>query len=281
VTVATRGTRSPKSAGTVVITGASAGIGAEAAARLAEAGWRVAVVGRNQERTDAVAAAVGGTPFYADYDRLDDVRDLASALLKKYARIDVLLNNAGGLVSPRRLSDDGHERTLQHNHLAPFLLTGLLRARLEKNGGRVVSTSSIMNLIGDVRVDDLEWEHRPWLGGWKAYGTAKLETVLFMRELARRSTLEAYSVHPGYVATGFGTDSPLIRLSTLVKSGGFGIPVAEGALPLIRLVSDPAVAAENGSYFDRLHANGRVAKGGTDDALAADLWDRTAEIVGL
>ena len=266
---------------TVVITGASAGIGAEAAARLAESGWRVAVVGRNQERTDAVAAAVGGTPFYADYDRLDDVRTLAAALLKKYARIDVLLNNAGGLVSPRRLSEDGHERTFQHNHLAPFLLTGLLRARLEKYNGRVVSTSSVMNLIGDVRVDDLEWKSRPWFGGWKAYGTAKLETVLFMRELAKRSTLEAYSVHPGYVATGFGTDSPLIRLSTVVKAGGFGIPVAEGALPLIRLVSDPAVAAENGSYFDRLVANGRTASGGKDDALAAALWDRTAQIVGL
>lgn len=266
---------------TVVITGASAGIGAEAAARLAESGWRVAVVGRNQERTDAVAAAVGGTPFYADYDRLDDVRALAAALLKKYARIDVLLNNAGGLVSPRRLSEDGHERTFQHNHLAPFLLTGLLRARLEKYNGRVVSTSSIMNLIGQVWVDDLEWEHRRWFGGWKAYGTAKLETVLFMRELARRSTLEAYSVHPGYVATGFGTDSPLIRLSAVMKSGGFGIPVAEGALPLVRLVSDPSVPAANGSYFDRLHANGRVAKQGTDDSLAADLWDRTAKIVGL
>ena len=266
---------------TVVITGASAGIGAEAAARLAESGWRVAVVGRNQERTDAVAAAVGGTPFYADYDRLDDVRALAAALLKKYARIDVLLNNAGGLVSPRRLSEDGHERTFQHNHLAPFLLTGLLRARLEKNNGRVVSTSSLMNLIGDVRIDDLEWKNRPWFGGWKAYGTAKLETVLFMRELAKRSTLEAYSVHPGYVATGFGTDSPLIRLSALMKSGGFGIPVAEGALPLIRLVSDPAVAAENGAYFDRLVANGRTASGAKNDSLAAELWDRTAEIVGL
>ena len=274
-------TVSAKGAKTVVITGASAGIGAEAAARLAESGWKVAVVGRNQERTDAVAAAVGGTPFYADYDRLDDVRSLAAALLKKYQRIDVLLNNAGGLVSPRRLSEDGHERTFQHNHLAPFLLTGLLRARLEKNGGRVVSTSSVMNLVGDVRIDDLEWANRPWFGGWRAYGTAKLETVLFMRELAKRSTLEAYSVHPGYVATGFGTDSPLIRLSALVKSGGFGIPVAEGALPLIRLVSDPAIAAENGSYFDRLHANGRTASGGKDDALAAALWERTAELVGL
>lgn len=266
---------------TAVITGASAGIGAETAARLHDLGWKLAIVGRNKERTDAVAASVGGTAFYADYDSLADVRSLAAALLAKYPRIDVLLNNAGGLTSPRGLTVDGHERTFQRNHLAPFLLTGLLRARLEKHGGRVVSTSSIMNRIGEVRLDDLQWEHRPWLGGWKAYGTAKLETVLFARELARRSSLESYSVHPGYVATGFGTDSRLIRISTVLKSGGFGIPVAEGALPLIRLASDPSVQAENGSYFDRLHANGPTARQGDDLGLAAALWDRSAELVGL
>ena len=266
---------------TAVITGASAGIGAETAARLHDLGWRLAIVGRNRERTDAVAAAVSGTAFYADFDSLADVRGLAAALLAKYPRIDVLLNNAGGLTSPRGLTVDGHERTFQRNHLAPFLLTALLRARLEKNGGRVVSTSSVMNRIGEVRLDDLEWERRAWLGGWKAYGTAKLETVLFMRELARRSTLEAYSVHPGYVATGFGTDSRLIRISTVLKQGGFGIPVSEGALPLIRLATDPAVAAENGSYFDQLTPNGATAKQGSDLGLAAALWDRSAELVGL
>ena len=266
---------------TAVITGASAGIGAETAARLHDVGYRLAIVGRNRERTDAVAAAVGGTAFYADYDRLDDVRALSAALLAKYQRIDVLLNNAGGLTSPRGLTVDGHERTFQRNHLAPFLLTGLLRKRLEKNNGRVVSTSSIMNRIGDVRLDDLEWERRPWFGGWKAYGTTKLETVLFMRELARRSTLEAYSVHPGYVATGFGTDSRLIRISAVLKQGGFGIPVAEGALPLIRLATDPVVAAGNGAYFDRLVPNGPTARQAGDMGLASALWDRTAELVGL
>ena len=116
---------------TIVITGASSGLGAIAARELAIEGWDVAVVGRNPERTNAVAAAVGGTPFLADYDRLDDVRALAGALLAKYRNIDVLANNAGGLVGKRGTSADGHERTFQHNHLAPFLLTGLLMERLE------------------------------------------------------------------------------------------------------------------------------------------------------
>ncbi len=265
---------------TVVITGGSSGIGAEAAARLSENGWDVAVVGRNRERTDAVAASVHGTPFYADYDRLDDVRSLASALLAKYPTIDVLLNNAGGLVSPRGLSADGHEKTFQHNHLAPFLLTSLLRERLEASNGRVVSTSSVAHLAGHLRLDDLDWSKRPWFGGWRAYGTSKLATVLFIRELVKRSSLEAYSVHPGYVATQFGTDSALIRLSTRMRSGGFGISVAEGAMPLIRLATDQQVPGENGGYFDRLSVDGRVARQCRDDGLAAALWEKTAELVG-
>ena len=265
---------------TIVITGASSGIGAIAARRLAEQGHTIAVVGRNPERTNAVAAEIGGTAFLADYDSLDDVRALAAALLKKYRTIDVLLNNAGGLVSPRGLTRDGNEKTLQYNHLAPFLLTSLLTARLEASGGRVVSTASVMNRIGDVRLDDLQWQKRAWLGGWKAYGTSKLETIMFVRELARRTSLEAYSVHPGYVATQFGTDSRLIRLSAMMRSGGFGIPAEEGALPLIRLATDTDVPGENGGYFDRLHPNGATPKQADDEALAAQLWEKTAELVG-
>jgi NAD(P)-dependent dehydrogenase (short-subunit alcohol dehydrogenase family) len=264
-----------------VVTGASSGIGAITARRLGELGWKVAVVGRNPERTAAVAASTGGRAFVCNYDRLDDVRELASGLLKAYPTIDVLLNNAGGLVSPRALSADGFEKTFQHNHLAPFLLTNLLRERLEASSGRVVSTASVGNRIGSVRLDDLQWQRRPWLGGWQAYGTSKLETILFIRELVRRSTLEAYSVHPGYVSTQFGTDSRLVRIGDRMRSGGFGIPAEEGALPLIRLATDDHVPGENGGYFDRLRPNGRTARQSNDGALAAALWERSVELVGL
>jgi NAD(P)-dependent dehydrogenase (short-subunit alcohol dehydrogenase family) len=266
---------------TVILTGASSGIGAIAAARIAQQGWQVAVVGRNPERTKAVAQRIGGTAFLADYDRLDDVRALADRLLDAYPVIDVLANNAGGLIGERGLTADGNERTLQHNHLAPFLLTNLLRQRLEASSGRVVSTSSIMNLVGKVRLDDLQWEKRRWSGGWRAYGTSKLETVLFMRELARRSSLEAFSFHPGYVNTGFGGDSALMGISQKLRPGGFGIPAEQGAVPLIRLVTENHVDAPNGSHFDQLKANGRTASQGKDDTLAAALWKRSAELVGL
>ena len=208
---------------TIVITGASSGLGAKAAERLAGEGWHVAVVGRNPERTEKVAASVGGTPFVADFDRLDDVRALAAALLERFPRIDVLANNAGGLVSERGLSADGHERTLQHNHLAPFLLTNLLLPRLVDSDARVISTASLANLAGRVRMDDLEWARRRWLGGWPAYGTSKLATILFIRELARRTPLTAYSFHPGYVSTRFGADDALLKLSQLVDGARYAV----------------------------------------------------------
>jgi NAD(P)-dependent dehydrogenase (short-subunit alcohol dehydrogenase family) len=266
---------------TIVITGASAGIGAQAARRLAALGWEVAVVGRNPVRTAEVAASVGGRAFTADYDRLDDVRALADALLEHYPRIDVLANNAGGLVSTRGRTADGHERTIQHNHLAPFLLTNLLLERLVQSSARVVSTSSLMNLVGRVRLDDMEWERRPWLGGWRAYGTSKLATILFTRELARRTGLDAYSFHPGYVSTGFGADDRLMRISQAIRPGGFGIPVEQGAEPLVLLSTGEAAPAPSGAYYDQLKPNGAVRAQANDADLAAGLWIKSALMVGI
>jgi NAD(P)-dependent dehydrogenase (short-subunit alcohol dehydrogenase family) len=266
---------------TIVITGASSGLGAKAAKRLAGEGWHVAVVGRNPERTADVAATVGGTPFVADFDRLSDVRSLAAGLLDRFPRIDGLANNAGGLVSKRGRSEDGHERTFQHNHLAPFLLTNLLLPRLIESGARVISTASLANLSGNVRMDDLEWSKRHWFGGWPAYGTSKLETILFIRELARRTPLTAYSFHPGYVSTSFGADDRLLKLSQLVRPGGFGISAEQGAEPLVLLATGQAAPAPSGTYFDQLTPNGRTRSQADDVGLAGALWDRSAELVGI
>ncbi|MCJ1672287.1 SDR family NAD(P)-dependent oxidoreductase [Rathayibacter sp. VKM Ac-2929] len=271
----------------VVLTGASSGIGRVAAGALASAGARVAVVGRNPERTRAVAAEIGGDPFLADFDRLDDVRDLAAALLARYDGIDVLANNAGGLVSHRGETADGHERTIQSNHLAPFLLTRLLLPRLietgrERPGARVVSTASAANRIGRLSLDDLDRRRGPWLGGWRAYGTSKLATILFVRELAERllpTAVDAYSFHPGVVATGFGADSRLMSLLSL--SGSPGISAEAGAVPLITLASEPDVGAASGSYFDGLRPGGSVAAQARDRQLGRDLWTLSSRLVGV
>jgi NAD(P)-dependent dehydrogenase (short-subunit alcohol dehydrogenase family) len=266
--------------GTVVLTGASSGIGAVAAAELARAGWDVAVVGRNPERTKRVAESIGGTPFLADYDRLDDVRSLAAQLLERYPRIDALANNAGGLVGKRGETADGHERTFQHNHLAPFLLTNLLLDRITASSGRVVNTASVAHRIGNIHLDDLDSRRRPYLFGWPAYGTSKLETVLFTRELAKRTGVTAYSFHPGSVHTAFGTDTAggrlLMRLATMTQ-----ITAEAGAVPLIQLVSNPGIDAASGTYFDGLTPDGASKPQAKDADLAAKLWDSSAAMVGV
>lgn len=265
---------------TIVVTGASSGIGAVAAERLAAGGDRVAVVGRDAERTRAVAERIGATAFIADFERLDDVRALASALLDRYDGIDVLANNAGGLYHERGLTADGHERTIQVNHLAPFLLTRLLRPRLvetAKDGRdvRVVSTASLANRFGRLRLDDLDWSRRPWRGGWQAYGTSKLATILFAVELGEQFTgmgVGAYSFHPGTVATRFGGSSPLIRFGNAVTGGRYGVTAEAGAAPLERLAGPLPVGAPTGTYFDRFRANGRTAAQAKDAQLGRDLW---------
>jgi NAD(P)-dependent dehydrogenase (short-subunit alcohol dehydrogenase family) len=266
---------------TIVITGSSSGLGRAAALNLAEQGATLAVVGRNPERTNAVAEQTGGTAFIADFDRLDDVRALAAGLLERFDRIDVLANNAGGLVATRAMSADGNERTFQHNQLAPFLLTQLLLPRLRESAGRVISTASLANRMGSVRLDDLDGANRTYFGGWPAYAAVKLETVLFVRELARRETgITAYSFHPGYVATNFGTELALIRFANFASRGRLGISPEQGAAPLVHLAATPDVGVPSGTYFDGLKPNGATAKAAGDPALAAALWDRSAELVG-
>ncbi len=268
----------------IVITGASSGLGRAAAVALADRGADIAVVGRNPERTNAVAAEVGGRMFLADYDRLDDVRELADALLTVYERIDVLANNAGGLVSKRGLSADGHERTLQHNHLAPFLLTNLLLGRLSSSNGRVISTASAANLLGRLDLDDLDRTRHAYAGGWRAYGTSKLETILFIEELARRTAgtgVDAFAFHPGFVATGFGADSALVRFGQFVSHGSLGLSPEQGAAPLIHLATAGDVGSPSGTYFDGLKPNGRVLAVAHDPDVADRLWKKSAELVGL
>jgi NAD(P)-dependent dehydrogenase (short-subunit alcohol dehydrogenase family) len=272
----------------IVLTGGSSGIGASAADVLAAQGAHIAVVGRNRERTTAVAQRVGGESFLADYDHLDDVRALADRLLARYDRIDVLANNAGGLISRRAMTVDGHERTFQTNHLAPFLLTNLLLPRLIENAAdasvRVVSTASMANLFGRLRLDDVDWQKRAWLGGWRAYGSAKLANILFIRELAERATgtgIEAFSFHPGTVVTSFGATSPLIRFGNLVTGGRYGISAERGAMPLVALAGPAPVGAPSGTYFDRMTPNGKVSARARDPQLARDLWALSARLVGL
>ena len=165
----------------VLVTGASDGIGAETARVLAARGAEVHVTGRSADKLRPVAEAVGTEPLVADFSRLDDVRRLAEQVVERVGSLDLLLNNAGGTFSPARRTHDGHEPNLQINHLAPFLLTNLLRPQLAAAGSSlVVNTSSIANLMGRVVLDDLDYQRRR-AREFSAYGTGKLMNICFTR----------------------------------------------------------------------------------------------------
>lgn len=240
---------------TVLVTGASDGIGAETARVLHARGATVHVTGRSAEKLRPVAEAVGTEPLVADFSRLDDVRRLAEQVAERAPAIDVLVNNAGGTFAPSTRTHDGHEPNFQINHLAPFLLTNLLRPQLVAAGlSLVVNTSSIGNLMGRIVLDDLDYERRRAIE-FPAYGTGKLMNIVFTRGIAQRWTgdgILSAAVHPGPVGSSFGRDSWLVGLlyrSPLKRFATISVP--DGAAPLVALAErgpDPEI---NGRYFSR------------------------------
>ena len=241
----------------VVVTGASSGIGRAAAIELARRGWHVAVAGRDPQRTRAVAEATGGDAFIADFDSLDNVRTLARQLLDTLPRIDALVNNAGGILGTRSESVDGFELTLQRNVLGSALLTETLLPTLVDHGARIVHTSSVMNRVAALRLEDLDYKSRGFQGGWRPYADAKLGVILYARSVMERSGLESYPVHPGYVATSFGPDTWLAR-TTLRLTRNLQISAPAGAAPLVHLVDTPELGVDNGTYFDGLLPGGKA-----------------------
>ena len=270
----------------MVVTGASDGIGAAAARILARRGDRVIVVGRSSAKTRAIAEEIGTEWHVADFARLDQVRDLASELQTHHPRIDCLLNNAGLIAGPRRtVTSDGHELTFQVNHLAPFLLTALLKDHLAAAQGRVVTTSSQASTARDARVviDDLDMADG--YDGLRAYKASKLANVLFTRELARRwgpLGVSAAALHPGLVRSQWGRSGP-VAVRLVVNSPlrlAMRSPV-RGADTLVWLATSvPGKDWRSGGYFaDRKPATAKADA--NDGALAQALWDRSALMCGL
>lgn len=193
---------------TIVITGASDGIGKAAAKELKSLGNNVIIVGRSKEKTESVAKELDCPYYLVDYADLDQVVKLANEL-RKLDRIDVLANNAGGVQNERQITKDGFEKTFQINHLGSFLLTYLLLDKLCECNATVIQTSSIAaNMFSAFDIDDLnnEKDYTPF----KAYVNGKLENVLFTRELDRRyksKGINAVAFEPGVVRTNFGAGS--------------------------------------------------------------------------
>lgn len=263
-----------------IVTGASSGIGRETALELSRRDWLVACVGRDPSRTRAVAQETGGEAFIADFDRLDDVRDLARQLTDRFDAIHAVVNNAGGLSARPALSADGYELSLQRNVLGGVLLTESLLPVLTSSRARIVHTSSLMHRLARLDLNDLDYRRRRYGGGWLPYASAKLGVILYARSLAERTGLESYPVHPGYVRTSFGQDAPAIR-ATLALTRRFQISPQAGAAPLVHVTDTPELGVDNGTYFDGLTPALPKHPAATDQTLIQAYFDEVARRVGL
>ncbi|WP_334149883.1 SDR family NAD(P)-dependent oxidoreductase [Microbacterium sp.] len=273
---------------TIVITGASDGIGAAAARQLAASGDRLILVGRSPEKTKAVADETGAEYFTADFARLDDVRELAAKLIDAVddGGIDVLANNAGGIFGDRTPTVDGFEKTIQVNHLAPFLLTNLLLPTLLASDAAVINTSSVGHrLFGHIDVDDLDNSRK--YSANKAYGDAKLANVLFTKSLHTKfhpDGLSSVAFHPGTVRTNFAADSSSI-MRVIYRSflGRLLLTGTEEGGAILRwfIEGTPDETWFSGAYYDERTLSSKVNPQAEDAALAEALWQRSAELVGL
>lgn len=291
----------PSQAGRVaVVTGANSGIGWEAANELARAGAHVVLACRDAKRgADAVARIQQAQPDASVELRSLDVSSLASvrafAAGLPQARIDLLINNAGVMAIPRRLTVDGFEMQLGTNHLGHFALTGLLVDRLA-DGARVVNVSSNAHRMGKMNFDDLMGEKR--YSEWGHYGQSKLANLLFTSELNRRLQASgrpaiAVACHPGYAATN------LVAVGPQMKQAGFAEKVMVGFTNLIgqspymgALPTLYAAVADDVQGDDYIGPRGFLnfwgypkkvgrSKAARDAGAAKRLWDVSAELTGV
>jgi NAD(P)-dependent dehydrogenase (short-subunit alcohol dehydrogenase family) len=275
---------------TVLVTGGTGGIGLAAATGLVALGARVGITGRDRTRAEQAAGAIaresGGAAvdvFVADMSSQTEVRRLAAEVLAAYPRLDVLLNNVGGFWAHRHVTADGLERTFALNHLAPFLLTDLLRSRLGASApARVVTVSSGAHSMGRIDFDDLMGERS--YSGQRAYNQSKLANVMFTYALAKRlegTGVTATVLHPGMTSTAFGAEDTARGWGPLIAvMRRFMQSPERGAHTPLFLASSPDVEGITGRYFA-----GRTARKSHEasyDLTATDrLWQVSAELVRL
>lgn len=274
---------------TILITGATDGIGRATALQLAGRGARVVVHGRDPDKVEQVMEAIRAThkdalephAAVADLSSLDSVRELGRSVGESFPALDVLINNAGVFMNERILSADGFEMSWAVNHLAHFLLTHLLRKNLAAaEGARVVTVSSIAHTRGRIHWDDLQlerhWEtgRRPTpRAGYVAYAQSKLANVLFANALARRiedEGITSNSLHPGVIGT-----------KLLMKGFGMGgASTDDGAATSVYVASADELAGVSGRYYSDSREI-EAAEHALDEEAQERLWALSEKMVGL
>jgi NAD(P)-dependent dehydrogenase (short-subunit alcohol dehydrogenase family) len=276
-----------------VVTGASSGIGKATALKIVELGWDAIGVGRDPNRSATaeaeITAATGHdgvfTMLRGDFTLMAEVKRTADEIKSLTPRLDVLINNAGGVRDRQIVTAEGTEATFAANHLAPFLLTRELMplmkstaADLEPGSTRVIAVSSSAHRA----TEGFDWDDLQSLGNVRptaAYCRAKLANILFTRELARRAGPEgivAQAMHPGLVASNFefhGDEAMQTYMAAADK-----VPPDEPAETLVWLATDPEGGREGGRYFYR-KAEEVPSEGAQDDAAATRLWAETEKLL--
>jgi retinol dehydrogenase-12 len=275
----------------VVITGANSGIGLETAVALAAMGATVVLACRNPERATAAAAEVRDRAVSdqvhtvaLDLADLASVQAAASSITADFGRIDVLVNNAGGIWTSRQSTAQGFEQTFGVNHLGGFYLTNLLLPTLVTSApARVINLSSAAHRLAvrGMRWSDLQHQRR--YSAMEVYGESKLANILFTRELASRldpAVVTVNAVHPGPVRSGFGMGGDTTGLlgiaNRLVRP--FEVTPAAGADTVIFLAIDESVAGQSGGYWSN-RSQSKISGHGRDDEAAARLWEESERLL--
>ena len=276
---------------TVLVTGASSGIGLESAVVFAKRGADVVIVARDRTRAEAALALIKQrsgsekvTLMLHDLGTLAAVRALAAEFRTKHKRLDVLVNNAGGVSDKRQVTSDGFEQTFAVNHLAPFLLTHLLLDLLKASApSRIVVVASVGHRRGSIDFEDLHFEK----GGYSimgAYTRSKLANVLFANELSRRlagTGVVANSLHPGVVATNIWSKAPWWAKPLLsVAQRLYMISPEKGGGTIVHAGASPETAAMSGVYFEK-NAPVKASHFARDEALAKRLWEVSEKLTGI
>jgi NAD(P)-dependent dehydrogenase (short-subunit alcohol dehydrogenase family) len=287
---------------TAVVTGANSGLGLVTARELARAGASVVLACRNTGKggraAAAIRAAVGPDADIAvarlDLADLASVREFARRVAGERQHIDLVINNAGVMAPPRRLTADGFESQLGINHLGHFALTGLLlRPLLAAPAPRVVTVSSHMHRIGRIHFDDLQSARR--YNNWLAYGQSKLANLMFCFELDRRSAaagaaLISVASHPGYAATNLQIAGPQKRLERIILGIGNHVIAQRpemGALPSLYAATAPdlpggSFVGPDGFMENRGHPHVVTAAGKAYDPGAwRRLWELSEQLTGV
>ena len=275
----------------VLITGGNAGIGKETAVGLASKGAHVVFTSRDAARGEAALAEIkqrSGNDavdvMALDLASLASVRAFADAFLDRYDRLNVLIDNAGLVLTSRRVTEDGYETTFQVNHLGHFLLTEMLEERLLASApARVIVVTSDAHKTArhGLDFDDLQSERK--YRSFGVYGKSKLANILFTRELARRlagTGVTVNCVHPGLVASRFARDGDtgLIGKYFMPLMRPFALSAEQGAATSIFLASDPSVEGITGAYWVKC-APLQPSDAALDDDAARKLWDVSEQLV--